>query len=133
MAGAGLAGSADDPDTTVFTDGAEVLDILNEVVSNGLAAAESAGGLVRVNSASRLSDETVRITIEDNGVGMTLDVVEHAFDPFFSSRPAGRRRGLGLSRAYRLAEINGGRLWLESKPNVGTTVHLELPAHGPRE
>ncbi len=128
-----LTVSAGDPDMTVFADGVQVLEILNEAVSNGVAAADSAGGLVRVNSSSRLSDETVRITIEDNGVGMTPDVVEHAFDPFFSNRPAGRRRGLGLSRAYRLAEINGGRLWLESKPNVGTTVHLELPAHGPRE
>ena len=69
--------------------------------------------------------------IEDNGCGMSGEVLERAVDPFFSSRPAGRGRGLGLSRAYRLAELNGGRLWLESTPNVGTKVTLELPARPP--
>jgi signal transduction histidine kinase len=38
---------------------------------------------------------------------------------------------LGLSRAYRLAEINGGSLWLESTPNIATTVTIELPARAP--
>jgi signal transduction histidine kinase len=73
----------------------------------------------------------VRLEIGDNGPGMTRDVLEHAFDPFFSSRPAGRGRGLGLSRAYRLVEINGGKLWLESIPQKGTTVFIELPARAP--
>jgi len=49
-------------------------------------------------------------------------------DPFFSHRAAGRGRGLGLSRAARLVEMNGGRLWLESTPGVGTTAFVELPA-----
>jgi signal transduction histidine kinase len=55
-------------------------------------------------------------------------VLEHAVDPFFSSRPAGRGRGLGLSKAYRLIEINGGNLWIDSKQGAGTTVTIELPA-----
>ena len=86
---------------------------------------------MKVNSPSRTSDETVRILIEDNGIGMSRDVLEHAVDPFFSSRPAGRGRGLGLSQAARLAEINGGRLWLESILGTGTTVTVELPTHPP--
>ena len=86
---------------------------------------------LQINSPSRASDETVRIVVVDNGVGMEPEVLEHALDPFFSHRPAGRGRGLGLSQAYRLAEINGGRLALKSTPHVGTTVTLALPARAP--
>lgn len=118
-------------EVTVYADAGQLVTVLNEIIANAVGAADSAEGRVRINSDSRASDETVRITIEDNGIGMTPDVVEHAIDPFFSSRPAGRGRGLGLSKAYRLMEINGGRLWLESKPNVGTTVSIELPARAP--
>ncbi len=120
--------AVEEPDVSVYADAAQVMEILNAVMSNAVEAADSAKGTVQINSPSRLSDETVRIVVEDNGKGMTPDVVEHALDPFFSDRPAGRGRGLGLSRAYRLAEVNGGRLWIDSTPNVGTTVSIELPA-----
>ena len=106
--------------------------ILNAVVANAVAATSGKTARLQVNSPSCASDEIVRIVIEDNGVGMPRDVLEHAVDPFFSSRPAGRGRGLGLSRAYRLAEINGGGLSLESTPEVGTSVTVELPARAPR-
>ena len=123
--------SVADPEVTVYADAGQLRTILDAVMSNAVDACRPETARLQINSPSRVSDETVRIVIEDNGVGMTPDVLEHAFDPFFSSRPAGRGRGLGLSRAYRLAEINGGRLWLDSTPNVGTIVTIELPARAP--
>jgi len=120
-----------DADSCVYCDGAQLGEILEAVFANALEATDPATRRIQVNLPSRASDETVRIVVEDNGVGMTPDVLEHALDPFFSSRPAGRGRGLGLSRAYRLAEINGGTLWLESKPQHGTKVTIELPARAP--
>lgn len=118
-------------DATVYADPGQLDEILSPVIANALEAAKPETTRVHINSPSNASDETVRIVVEDNGAGMTRNVLEHAIDPFFSSRPAGRGRGLGLSQAYRLAEVNGGRLWLESTPNVGTTVTIELPARGP--
>ncbi len=123
--------SAADPEVTVYADPAQLQEALDALVTNAVEAGEPETLRLQVNSPCGLTDETVRIVIEDNGVGMSPDVLEHAFDPFFSSRPAGRGRGLGLSRAYRLAEINGGRLWIESAVNVGTTVTIELPARAP--
>jgi len=120
-----------DADTCVYCDGDQLEEILQAVFANTLEATDPAARRIQINSPSRASDETVRIVVEDNGVGMTPDVLEHCLDPFFSSRPAGRGRGLGLSRAYRLAEINGGTLWLESKPQLGTTVTIELPVRAP--
>jgi signal transduction histidine kinase len=73
----------------------------------------------------------VEFTIRDNGVGMPPPVLQRAFDPFFSHRPAGRRRGLGLARVHRMVESHGGRVWLESRPNEGTAAHVTLPAMPP--
>jgi signal transduction histidine kinase len=120
-----------DDTATVYADPSQLREILDAVVANAVAAMNPETACLQVNSPSRASDETVRIVIEDNGAGMTRDVLEHALDPFFSHCEAGRGRGLGLSRAYRLAEINGGELWLDSTPKVGTTVTIELPARAP--
>ncbi len=124
--------SLSDPNTTVYADPDQLREILTAVVGNAVSATRPETARLQINSRSCLSDETVRIAVSDNGVGMTHDVLEHALDPFFSSRSAGRGRGLGLSRAYRLAEMNGGRLWLESTPGQGTTVTIELPTRAPQ-
>jgi signal transduction histidine kinase len=120
-----------DPDLTVYGDPDQLREILDAVVANAVQATIPQTARLLINSPSVASDDKVRIVIEDNGRGMTREVLERALDPFFSVRPAGRGRGLGLSRAYRLAELNGGRLWLDSTPNVGTTATVELPARSP--
>ena len=119
--------SITDAEAEVYADPEQLNEILNAVMANAVEACRGDSAKVQVNSPSAVSEETIRIVIADNGVGMRHDVLEHAVDPFFSSRPAGRSRGLGLSRAVRLVEINSGRLWLESTPDVGTTVTIELP------
>jgi putative nucleotidyltransferase with HDIG domain len=75
--------SAADAEATVYTDPNQLREILDSVITNAVEAGESETLRVQVNSPSRLTDETVRIVIEDNGVGMSPDVLDHAFDPFF--------------------------------------------------
>ena len=58
---------------------------------------------------------------------MDPTVARNAFVPFFSFAPAGRGRGLGLTRAKAFVEANQGRLWLRSHPGQGTTVWMALP------
>lgn len=118
-----------DPGVTVRVDPSQLNLVFEAIISNALDATAGRGDArVVINSASTTSDDTVVVAVEDNGVGMEPDVLEHALDPFFSHRPAGRGRGLGLSRAARLVETNGGRLWLDSAPGQGTTVFVELPS-----
>ena len=69
----------------------------------------------------------VEVVVRDTGIGMDPGVLQRAFDPFYSHRPAGRARGLGLAHAHRIVEAHGGRIWLESRPDEGTTVHVVLP------
>lgn len=58
---------------------------------------------------------------------MSAKAARHAFDPFFSEKPAGRQAGLGLTRARRIVEIHGGEIALRSEPGHGTTATIALP------
>jgi hypothetical protein len=120
-----------DNSLVVYADPQQLSELLAAIVENALQADDPRATRIEINSPSRPSDETVRIVVTDNGPGMPPEVVERAFDPFFSHRAAGRGRGMGLSRAYRLAEINGGRIWIDSTPRQGTTVTIELPGRPP--
>jgi len=68
----------------------------------------------------------VRLSVTDNGCGMDGDTLQHAVEPFFTTKGA-VGTGLGLSSVQGLAEQSGGRLELESAPGDGTTVMLWLP------
>ena len=117
-----------EPDANrVWADEEQLRTIIGELVRNGVEAADGGNARLIVNCRRDLTDETVVIEVQDHGRGMEPDVLARAFDPFFSHRPAGRGRGLGLSRAHRLAELAEGTLWLESTPSQGTTACLKLP------
>jgi two-component system C4-dicarboxylate transport sensor histidine kinase DctB len=64
-------------------------------------------------------DDRLKIRIADNGSGMTAHVLAHAFDPFFSAKPAGRQPGLGLAHARRSVEAHGGQITLENARSAG--------------
>ena len=67
------------------------------------------------------------IEVTDNGAGLDERSQRHLFDPFFSGREAGRGLGLGLSKCWRIMELHGGQIAVQSKPGCGTTVTLRLP------
>jgi signal transduction histidine kinase len=69
----------------------------------------------------------VRITVADNGIGMTPEVMEQVFEPFFTTKPPGRGSGLGLSQALGVAQQLGGGLRIDSCPGRGARVHVYLP------
>ncbi len=112
----------------VWADADHVRVIIGELVRNAWEAYEGKPVRLVVNCRAEVADDTIVAEVSDEGRGMAPDVLQRAFDPFYSHRPAGRGRGLGLSRAHRLAEVNRGRLWLESTETVGTTACLKLPA-----
>jgi signal transduction histidine kinase len=69
----------------------------------------------------------VEVIIEDNGPGPAAVEREHLFDPFFSGRPAGRGRGLGLPTAWRLARQHGGDVTFARQADGPTRFVLSLP------
>jgi len=69
----------------------------------------------------------VRISVSDNGTGMSKDVLTRVFEPFFTTKPPGRGTGLGLSTIYGFIKQSNGNITIQSEPGVGTAVNLYLP------
>ena len=103
------------------------------------------GGKLVIETANRWVDartakerdmpmgQYVSLTVSDNGVGMTSEVVARAFDPFFTTKPIGMGTGLGLSMIYGFAKQSGGQVRIYSEPGTGTSVSIYLPRHDAQE
>jgi CheY-like chemotaxis protein len=70
----------------------------------------------------------VRLSVSDTGIGMDEATLARAIEPFFSTKGVGKGTGLGLSMVHGLAAQLGGALTIKSRPGVGTSVELWLPA-----
>ena len=112
----------------VIVDPRQVAAAITEVIDNAIAATDPATGHVAIHAAYDPYSSRVAVNITDNGCGMDEATLKRAFDPFFSSKPAGRQRGLGLPKALRWIESSGGQMRLESRPQQGTRTLVLLPA-----
>lgn len=83
-------------------------------------------GIIECRTFSK--EKTIEVVISDNGVGMTSHVLEHAFDPFFSTKEEGEGQGQGLTFAYdAIVNKHRGSISIESKEHLGTIVRIVLP------
>ncbi|HET9552008.1 MAG TPA: HAMP domain-containing sensor histidine kinase [Anaeromyxobacteraceae bacterium] len=107
---------------------AEVLhQILSSLLDNaGDAVPPGKRGRIEVTAEPSESGR-LRITVSDDGAGMTPDVLRRAFEPFFTTKAEGQGAGLGLPVARALAESHGGELHIESLFGEGTRAVLFLP------
>ena len=81
------------------------------------------------DAPTELLEDILEIIVEDSGPGVHPDIVEHLFDPFYSGRPAGRGKGLGLSLAWKFAKANQGRVEFRQKQvDQPTRFTLFLPS-----
>ncbi len=76
------------------------------------------------------SGDYCRVILSDTGEGMSDEVAERAFEPFFTTRSCGEAAGLGLSIAYGIIKEHGGGLKIDSRVGKGTTVEVLIPVAG---
>jgi signal transduction histidine kinase len=121
-AGVSLTVEAPQP-VPVFADPLQIAVALTAVVENALNAA-SAGGHVRI--AADEPDGVPALTVTDDGPGFSNADREHAFDPFYSGRQAGRGLGFGLPKAWRIVTLAGGEIDISSRPGE-TVARMTFP------
>ena len=82
---------------------------------------------MQIDTACAQSEGAVTFRIIDFGCGMDGETIAKACQPFFSAKPAGRKRGMGLAHSLRLLKLNKGTLSIASEIDKGTTVTVTLP------
>jgi len=112
-------------DQVVLANPQELKQVVLNLLVNALDSVEEAG---RVTVAVRGDGEEAEVTFTDDGCGMSDEVLEHLFEPFFTRRRAGQGTGLGLSIVHRIVTDHGGRIEAHS-PGVGqgATFRVTLP------
>jgi signal transduction histidine kinase len=109
----------------LHADPAHLRTALTCLLRNAIEAAGADGWAgVRLE---RIGPDQVDVVVEDSGSGPAWQQREHLFDPFYSGRPAGRGRGLGLPTAWRLAREQGGDVRFIGLPGGPTRFVLSLP------
>ena len=99
------------------------------------------GGRLTIETANKWLDERaarerdlppgqyISLCVTDTGTGMTPEVKERAFDPFYTTKPLGQGTGLGLSMIYGFVRQSGGQVRIYSELGKGTTMCLYLPRY----
>jgi two-component system NtrC family sensor kinase len=103
----------------------EIRQVVLNLVTNALESVDTNG---RVDVICQTRDGHAQIAVEDNGCGMSREVQQHLFEPFFTRRSDGTGTGLGLSITYRIVSQHGGTLNAHSEgEGCGSQLNLALP------
>jgi PAS domain S-box-containing protein len=133
-----LVHRADQP-LSIVIDTQELANVILNLAINARDAMPAGGKLIIEADRQDFAVETssgqsalragsyVVIRVTDTGAGMSTEISQRAIEPFFTTKPAGKGSGLGLSMVFRFAQQAGGGLRIESAPGQGTTVSLYLP------
>jgi len=89
---------------------------------------EGVASCVKKSGGCIFSGGGVDIAVNDTGSGIPPEVLPHVFDPFYTTKEAGRGTGLGLFVVHEIIEEHGGCITLSSEPGRGTKVSIRLPA-----
>ncbi len=109
------------------------------MVSNALSATGAEGRIVvavescqtDTGPAHRKAVEAGQLTVRDNGCGMSQEILEHLFEPFFTTRHEHGGVGLGLAVARSIVTAHHGSIKAESSPGPGSTITIILPVESP--
>jgi PAS domain S-box-containing protein len=129
-----------DPEVSfTYADAAQLESAVLNLAVNAQDAMPSGGRLTISTGNASLDDrykslhpevmpgEYVLIAITDDGQGMPKEVIERAFEPFYTTKEVGKGSGLGLSMVYGFVKQSNGHVAIYSEPDLGTTVRIYLP------
>ena len=112
-------------DSAVSVDRYQIQQAVLNLVLNAIDAIEESGRQGKVTLTSETSGGCWRLSVVDNGTGISAENEEKIFDPFFTTKQTGT--GLGLAVVHCIVSAHGGKLTVESRPGDGATFTMELP------
>jgi len=125
---------------TVFTDPAQINQILINLCTNAVHAMHDDGGVLEVRLINRKIDGTeaskypdltpgdyVILSVSDTGHGIEPQIKDRIFDPYFTTKEVGKGSGMGLAVVIGIVKNLGGAITVESEPGSGATFHILLP------
>lgn len=128
----------DDNIWPVEVDRGQINQVINNLVINAVQAMPD-GGIIRITCRNHefaqdareqgiplQPGKYVKITIQDQGIGIPREYLDRIFDPYFTTKQKGS--GLGLATSYSIIKKHGGYIFVESEVSVGTTFTIYLPA-----
>jgi signal transduction histidine kinase len=113
---------------SVYCDGSQIQQAMLNIILNAeyfMYQTHQQGTLV---ISTRLCGGNIRLSIADDGPGITPDNLDHVFDPFYTTKQVGEGTGLGLSICHSIVRGHGGNIYVESSPGKGAIFTIELPA-----
>ena len=105
-------------------DPSQLLQVIVNLAVNAVQAMPSGG---KLDVSTLLAGDNVLIVVEDDGTGMSEEVLRQVFVPFFSTKDVGEGTGLGLSVVHGIVTSHGGSIRAESQPRRGTRFEVSLP------
>lgn len=125
----------------VFANETNIHQIVMNLCANAYHVMKSAGGLLSVSlTAVTIQDHDalnfpemkpggyLKLSIADNGCGISPDLINRIFDPYFTTKPTGEGTGLGLSTIHGIVKDHGGYIKVYSEVGIGTAFHIFLPS-----
>jgi signal transduction histidine kinase len=109
----------------LWVDAQQIQQVFRNLISNGLEAMPE-GGTLQIRAVDNEQGETIAVSIQDTGNGMTPEQMEHLFQPLYTTKARGI--GLGLMVVKNLTRANGGEVTVQSEHGRGTTFTVTLPA-----
>ena len=117
-------------DLTIFADKLKVNQLMTNIITNAIKYTDTSGKII---IDAKKDADMITISVQDTGIGMTAEQLEHIFDEFYKadgSRHDFDSSGLGMLIAKRIIEKHGGDIWAVSEGlNKSTCVSFQLPEH----
>ncbi len=111
----------------IMVDFPQIQEVFLNIILNAEQAMSEAHGRGKLIIKTREIKDYVRISFADDGPGIAPENIDKVFDPFFTTREGRGGTGLGLSACHGIVTEHGGRIYVRSKPEKGTTFFVELP------
>ena len=106
----------------------QINQVFMNILSNAVQAIDNQGEIwITIKTSDLNLEQAVEISIQDSGVGMTQNIIDKIFDPFFSTKTVGQGTGLGLSITYGIIQSHRGDIQVKSQPKVGTEFIITIP------